>query len=320
LAFLSIALVLRLFAAMGGVRRSRPWTSAWLCVPAVLLCGHTLAAPRVLVVASSESAQYLQALQGVRDVAGATAVESLTLGITSEAGLRAALHKAARETAVVTLGSRAATLVANAAPQATVIGCLVRSSDSPQSPATKQAATRELPADQQVAWLKRLMPQARNVGILYDPGQDTQRVGDLAAALRRAGLTPVLETVDAPAGLPVALERLATSIDALLTLPDVRIYNPQTEKAIVLFSFRHKVPLIGISDYWVKRGALYGLDWDYREFGAYCGQLAMRQLAGARSPVPTPPRSRLIVNLHTAEQFHFHWDDDIRALFDRTYD
>jgi putative ABC transport system substrate-binding protein len=60
-------------------------------------------------------------------------------------------------------------------------------------------------------------------------------------------------------------------------------------KALLLFSFRHKLPLIGLSEAWVQAGALYALDWDYRELGAFCGRLALRQLPGARVATPTPP-------------------------------
>jgi putative ABC transport system substrate-binding protein len=315
------ALAPRVVAALhSAARRSRSLAVGWLCVASLLGCGHALAAQRILVVASSESSEFLKALQGVRDVAGPIPVESMTLGITAEPGLRAALRQANRDTAVVALGPGAATLVGGAALQAPVVGCLLPSPDPLERLANKQIAASAIPADQQVAWLRRIMPQARNIGILYDPAQDTRRVGDLAAALRLGGLTPVLEAVAEPSMLPVAIERLSSAVDALLAVPDGRVYNQRTEKKLLLFSFRSMVPLIGQSDYWVKKGALYALDWDYREFGTYCGQLAMRQLAGPHSPAPVPPRPRLIINMHIAERFHFHWNDDIRALVDRTYD
>ena len=292
-----------------------------LCSCVALACGGAWASQRVLVVASSENAQFLQALQGVRDAAGTLPVESMTLGITSESGLRSALQQSGRDTAIVTFGARAGSLVAQVSPPSPVTACLMLSTEPFLRTNNVQAVPIDLAAEQQVAWLKRLMPQVRTVGILYDPARDDKLVESLAAALRRGGFTPVLDVVDAPAALPAALERLSKGVDALLAVPDAMVYNAQTSKGLLLFSFRYKLPLIGLSEAWVKAGALYALDWDYREVGGYCAQVAMRQLLGPRSSAaPVPARPRVLVNLRTAQLFHLQWNDDVRASFDRTYE
>jgi hypothetical protein len=64
----------------------------------------------------------------------------------------------------------------------------------------------------------------------------------------------------------------------------------------------------------VKAGALYALDWDYQELGAYCGALA------ARASPPEPPRVRVTVNLRTAKQFRIGWDPQLLRSVDRTYE
>jgi putative ABC transport system substrate-binding protein len=87
-------------------------------------------------------------------------------------------------------------------------------------------------------------------------------------------------------------------------------------KTLLLFSFRHKLPLIGLSETWVHAGALYALDWDYRELGAFCGRLALGQLAGAGTPAP-PPHLHVYVNQRSARLFRVQWDDSMRQSFDR---
>jgi putative tryptophan/tyrosine transport system substrate-binding protein len=60
-----------------------------------------------------------------------------------------------------------------------------------------------------------------------------------------------------------------------------------TAQEVLLASFRNKVPLIGLSDNWVKSGAFYALSWDYEDLGRQCAVLAQKLLNGA--PVSTVP-------------------------------
>src|SRR4030067_1111588 len=60
-------------------------------------------------------------------------------------------------------------------------------------------------------------------------------------------------------------------------LPDAVVHNPKAAKIILLFSYRHRIPFIGPSESWVKEGAFYALDRDYRDMGAQCGEMADRK-------------------------------------------
>ena len=188
---------------------------------------------------------------------------------------------------------------------------------STQAAASAQAVPPAIPSEQQVAWLRRLLPSARYIGVLYDPAQNAPAIESLAAALRRADLNPVLVPVPTPAALPAALERVSASADALLAVSDTIVYTPQTAKALLVFSFRHKLPLIGLSERWVQAGALFALDWDYHELGMFCGRLALQRLAGHGAAAPTPPRPHVFVNQRSARLLGVRWDDSLRQSFDR---
>lgn len=277
--------------------------AAALAVPA-------LASPRVLLYAASDTQQLRAAQRGVREALGPTPVVEIPADDTGER-----LKAAAREdpdAAIIALGPEAAVRAARDAPGLATVDCM-----STQAGASAKAVSAAVPLEQQLAWLKRLLPGARYIGVLYDPAQNAELVGALAAALRAADLNPVLAPVATPAMLPPALVRLSSSADALLAVPDTTVYTRETVKPLLLFSFRHKLPLIGLSETWVHAGALYALDWDYRELGAFCGRLALGQLAGARTPAPVPPQLHIYVNQRSARWFRVRWDDSIRQSFDR---
>jgi hypothetical protein len=67
--------------------------------------------------------------------------------------------------------------------------------------------------------MKRLLPSAHNVGILFDPAHYQRRAAEAAAARRRAGHAPVLETAIGPTALPNALTP-ANSVDVLYAIRD----------------------------------------------------------------------------------------------------
>ncbi len=288
----------------------RQRTTALALTIAATLAAPALAAPRVLLYTADDTPQLRAAQAGVREALGTTPIEDVRPG---DAGAR--LKAAAREgphVAMITLGPRAAARAAREAPSLATVECM----SAPASPGA-QAVPAAIPLEQQLAWLRRLLPDARYIGILYDPAQNAEAVDALAAALRRADLNPVLVPVAAPAMLPAALAHLSRSADALLAVPDTTVYTRETEKALLLFSFRYKLPLIGLSETWVRAGALYALDWDYRELGVFCGQLALRQLSGVHAAAATPPRPHVYVNQRSARRFHLHWDDSMRQSFDR---
>jgi putative ABC transport system substrate-binding protein len=277
---------------------------------AAALAAPALAAPRVLLYATGDTPQLRAAQRGVREALGATPIVEIPA---ADAGAR--LSAAAHEdpdAAIITLGPQAAMRAAREAPALATVDCL-----SSQAGAGAQAVPAAIPLEQQLVWLRRLLPDARYIGVLYDPAQNSELVEALAAALRGAGLNPVLAPVATPAMLPAALARLSSSADALLAVPDTTVYKREAVKALLLFSFRHKLPLIGLSETWVQAGALYALDWDYRELGAFCGRLALRQLPGARAAAPIPPNLHIYVNQRSARLFRLHWDDSVRRSFDR---
>ncbi len=298
----------------------RLWIFATWCAAATAsLLPVPALAQRVLVLSSADNPPYRQALAGIQKQG--LPVESLQATSDDEAAVAAALARAGRDSVIVTLGARAAAMVSRSAPLSPTVNCMMPGNDDPKVPAgNPQAVPLEIPIDTHILWLKRLLPNARNVGLLYDPGQSERRAAETAGALTGAGYVPVLEPVSSPSALPVALGRLTKTSNVLLALADRIVFAPEHSRALLLFSFRNLIPLAGPNETWVRAGALYAVDWDYLDLGRYCLALGQRQLAGNRTPVPPPARTRVIVNMRSAEQLRVHWDADTLRLIDRSFE
>jgi putative ABC transport system substrate-binding protein len=182
------------------------------------------------------------------------------------------------------------------------------------------AVPAEVSPELQATWLRRLHTQARRVGLLYDPDLSARQVAHLTAALQRVGLQAIPEPVRSPTALPAALTRLGKRADLILGLHDRTVFTPQTAKAILLFSFRARIPVIGLSDAWVKAGALYALEPDYEDLGRQCGLAALRLVGLPRELPQQPARLVLSINLRTARHMRIDWPAEIRQMASKTHE
>ena len=123
----------------------------------------------------------------------------------------------------------------------------------PAGGARSSAIYIDQPLERQVSLLVAALPKAGEVGVLYTappPG---------LSSLRRLLAERNLQLHEQAVGqnsLFDALEDVLAKSDVLLVLPDIEIYNAGTIRNILLAAYRKQVPLIGISQSYVKAGAL----------------------------------------------------------------
>ncbi len=308
------------------VKRSRELSRAMrsrlvcgLCLAACATAPPAAAAQRILAISSADTEPYRLAMSGMSGL-GAS-VERFQVAAERDQAIAGAVARGGRDTAIVTLGAAAAAAVAGAkvlSAGVPVVNCMVLGT-TPARAGAAIGVPLAIPADVHATWLRRLLPAAHTVGILYDPAQNEERAADSVRAMAHAGLAVVAEAVPDPAALPVALQRMQDHVDVLHALPDTTVYNREHARALLLFSFRQRIPLVGPTEGWVKAGALFAVDWDYADLGRYCAALALRQLAGAKGPLPPPPQTRVVVNARSAEQLHIRWDAQQLQLIDKVY-
>ncbi|MDH4180641.1 MAG: hypothetical protein OEV46_01410 [Betaproteobacteria bacterium] len=264
-------------------------------------------AARVLVAQGADTPRLEKTLAALRE-RSPLPVDVLPLSANGGAALGAAWARSDRGSVLVALGPRASDEVVKLGLAGPVVHCLA-GLDAMR--AGVPAIPSEVPMDQQAAWLARLVPGAKTVGVLFDPAQNTRRAEAHAAALGSAGYRTMLRAVPTPAALPAALDGLAGRADVLLALPDATVYTRESSRGLLLYSFRRRIPIAGPSDSWVRMGSLYALDWDYAEVGAACAAMAAREANPATAPAPAAPRPRVFVNAKSAAHFGIAWDPEL---------
>lgn len=111
------------------------------------------------------------------------------------------------------------------------------------------------PWERQVDFLYAVMPDVERVGLLYSP-ETRLEVSPLLNSVANHGGSVIAQSVQSADRLFASLEKVLSGSDVLLAIPDSRIYSAASIRNILLTSYRHEVPLIGLSQGYVNAGAL----------------------------------------------------------------
>ncbi|WP_189941843.1 ABC transporter substrate-binding protein [Sulfuriferula thiophila] len=111
------------------------------------------------------------------------------------------------------------------------------------------------PWDRQADFLHAVLPDRSRIGLLYSQGTHLDLSG-LSKEISRNGSVLNLQLLNAPDALFSSLEALLDNNDVLFAIPDSVIYSSNNIRNILLTTYRHGVPLIGLSQSYVNAGAL----------------------------------------------------------------
>ncbi len=150
------------------------------------------------------------------------------------------------------------------------------------------------PLRTQFQWLRKFFPQQKSIAILYNPVENADTIQEAKSLSQQNGLKLAAIPVASPKELPYALGQLANNIEVLFAIQDETVMSANTAKEVLLASFTHKVPLVGLSDNWVRSGAFYALSWDYQDIGKQCADLAKKILKGSPVNSITPEHPRKV--------------------------
>ncbi len=180
--------------------------------------------------------------------------------------------------AILSLGEAATKAAISSHSNIPIVACMVLNSNVISKARNATGVVLEFPVKEQFDWLRRFLPEARTVGVIYNPAENRDKIKEAGKIAKQMGLALAAREVNTPKDLPGALDSLANSADVLWGISDRVVLTPQTAKNVLLFSFRNRIPFIGLSAAWVKAGAFYSLDRDFEDMGEQCGEMIGRVL------------------------------------------
>jgi ABC-type uncharacterized transport system substrate-binding protein len=167
-------------------------------------------------------------------------------------------------------------------------------------------ASMNVPVEHTIRLFKQLGPQIKRIGVIYNQARTGYLVRRAETVARENGLVLVATEIRSSRDAIAALETMQDGIDALWILPDETILAPTVVQQMLLFSYRKRVPLLGLSESQAQAGALLSLSFASGEdIGRQAGDLANSILAGKAAgelPYTTARQVKLTVNLKAAHR------------------
>lgn len=181
---------------------------------------------------------------------------------------------------------------------------LVKSNEKPEGNVT---GTTDLnPVEDQLALIKELKPDAKNVGVIYSSGEVNSKVQvDAAkAAAGKLGLTIQEAAVTSPTEVKQAAESMVGKVDAFYVPTDNLVVS--SISAVLTVAEAQKIPVIAGEENSVKSGAIATYGINYEKLGAQTADMAIKILKGEAKPadmaVEKQAEMTLVVNTKAAEK------------------
>jgi len=156
-----------------------------------------------------------------------------------------------------------------------------------------------LALDKQIELIKKVVPEAKRVGMVYNPGEANSVVvvKQLQELLPKAGMTLVEAAAPRTVDVASAARSLIGKVDVIYTNTDNNVVSAY--ESLVKVGNDAKIPLVASDTDSVKRGAIAALGIDYRDLGVQTGKIVVRILKGEKPgaiPSETSSNLQLFVN------------------------
>lgn len=140
----------------------------------------------------------------------------------------------------------------------------------------------ELELDRQMELVKRVVPNATRVGMVYNPGEANSVVvvERLRELLPTMGMTLVEAAAPRTVDVGSAARSLVGKVDVIYTSTDNNVVSAY--ESLVKVGTDTKTPLVASDTDSVKRGAIAAIGIDYYKHGVQAGELVVRLLKGEK--------------------------------------
>src|SRR5690554_4731693 len=273
------------------------------------------------------------ALDAVRDGVKEALAEA---GYTEEKGLKWQYQTALGNTAIAAqiarkfVGDRPDVIVAIATPSAQAVVSATKDIPVVYSAVTDPVAAQLVPSmdpsgmnvtgvsdrlllERQIELIKKVVPDAKRIGMVYNPGEANSVVvvKAMRELLPQQGMTLVEATAPRTVDVGAAARSLVGKVDAIYTNTDNNVVSAY--EALVKVGIDARVPLIASDTDSVVRGAIAAVGVNYSDLGEQTGRMVVRILKGEKPGAiasETSDNLELYVNPGAAEKHGVTLNED----------
>lgn len=174
--------------------------------------------------------------------------------------------------------------------------------------------TDALPYEEQLKLVRRIVPAAKRLGLLFSPGEAASQ--HALKEVKRVAPGLGFELIEGPVNstnevFPVA-QNIADKVDVFLISTDNTVAAGIA--GAVKVAIEQKIPLFACDSGSVEKGAIAAVSPGYYDIGIETGKLVVRVLAGDRNiPVVSPKGGDIYINRKAAEQMGVDIPQDVMS-------
>ena len=270
----------------------------------------TAEAGRVAVLLTAKAPEYEEALKGFKEATPHEIVAVYDMDGDLDRGRKqlAEIETKVKPDLIFAIGNWALQVVVSRPTSVPVVYAMVLNPTSIVGTDGKNVtgASMNVPVEQPIRLLKQLGSQIKRIGVIYNRARTGSLVRRAQVVARDEGLELVTREISSAKDVVAALESFQDGIDALWIVPDETVLSQAVVQQLLLFSYRRKVPVLGLSDRHAQMGALFALSFASGEdIGRQAGELAQAILGGraaADVPFTNARKLHLTVNLKAAQK------------------
>ncbi len=193
---------------------------------------------------------------------------------------------------------------------------LIASNDKPGANVT--GASDYNPVTNQISLLKKLVPEAKTIGIIYCSAEENSQIQaeEAKAALEAEGYTVLVETVADSSELQLVTTELCTKVDAFYEPTDNLIASNVSIMTAV--TNEKGKPVIAAEESMCKNGFLATYAISYYEIGRAAGEMAYEILVNGKKPADIPvyffskEQMKLVINEENAAALGITIPEDLK--------
>jgi len=186
---------------------------------------------------------------------------------------------------------------------------------SMEKPGANITGTTDMnPVAKQLELIRDFLPEVKDIGILYNPGEVNSTVQVKLAKEKAKEMGVKLEeaTVSNSSEVSLAVSSLVDKVDAIYVPTDNIIVSAMP--TVLQTAHNRQVPVFASENNSVEQGAIATLGIDYYQLGKQTGSMAARILNGsnpAEMPVESSKQLKLYINKKSAEEINLKIPEDL---------
>lgn len=171
------------------------------------------------------------------------------------------------------------------------------------------------PLKEQMAFIKTLLPNAKKIGVLYNPGDNGSATSlpAIRQAAKDQGLLLIESTPTRSSDIQAAVLQLVGKVDALYVPLDNMLVSAM--KTVSSIALKHHLPLFSADSGSVEAGAFACLGYSYRQMGLETGKMVADILDGtdpSEIAIASPEQMDIFINRDAAEKLNITLPETVR--------